>query len=77
MKKYNFFIICFVFSFLGCNNFQTITSTEELSYNQKINSIVENAEILIKQNDILSSLNTNTVARSTAINASNSIVLSL
>lgn len=69
MKKFNFFIICFIFVFFSCSNFQNVDANEDTSDNQKINLIVSNAELLIKQDEILSSLNT--VSRSSALNTSN------
>ena len=56
MKKFNFCVLwfAFVFVFFSCNGLQTIDSNEGSTDSQKINLIASNAELLIKQNEILS-----------------------
>lgn len=44
--------------FFSCNGVQNISIKEIISTNEKINLITSNAELLIKQNEILSSLDT-------------------
>ena len=47
-----------MFIFFSCNGVQNISIKEIISTNEKINLITSNAELLIKQNEILSSLDT-------------------
>ena len=47
-----------MFIFFSCNGVQNISTKEIISTNEKINLITSNAELLIKQNEILSSLDT-------------------
>ena len=70
MKKFNFCVLwfAFVFVFFSCNGLQTIDSNEGSTDSQKINLIASNAELLIKQNEILSNLNTS--ARSATFDTS-------
>lgn len=64
MKKTVFFVLYFTFIFLffSCNGLQNIENTGETYDSKKINLIASNAELLISQNEILSSLNTHTRA---------------
>lgn len=70
MKKFNFCVLClaFVFEFFSCNGVQTVDSNEDAPESQKINLIASKSELLINQNEVLSSLNTS--ARSATVDNS-------